>query len=235
MFYIPQYIIDEYSYTTTDIKSKYRKNINIYLIQGFGSNDNAKDLYISGFAMRENPLDIVITNAVVLEWYLNGGNTGLTWHSNNYNHEGLIRIYSDNDNILIPIPNKKNPSIYGYPNFILGCVEHINYDTYHGMRAEINMQSNSDSSTLKNLGKFTRYNVGVFGLFLKERHKHPIGLIVPKLPYNSEFITIVQGRPYLRIKLHIYKKLFHNQYPEISYSNNTVYTRFLYRTSRLYR
>ena len=33
MFYIPQYIIDEYSYTTTDIKSKYRKNINIYLIK----------------------------------------------------------------------------------------------------------------------------------------------------------------------------------------------------------
>ena len=77
------------------------------------------------------------------------------------------------------------------------------------MRAEINMQSNSNTSTLKNLGKFTRYNVGVFGLFLKERHKHPYGLIVPKLPYNSEFITIVQGRPYLRIK--------YTKNPDISY------------------
>lgn len=198
MFYIPQYIIDEYCYSTTDDKSKYRKNINIYMIQGYGANSNEN--YISGLAMRENPLDIVINNALVLFWYLNGGNTGLTWNNDYYNHEGLVQIPNNADNILVPIPNKKNPSVYGYPNFILGYIEHINYNTFHGMRAEINMQSNINSSTLKNLGKLTRYNVGVFGLFLKERHKHPLGLIVPKLPYNSEFITIVQGRPYLRLK-----------------------------------
>ena len=94
-FYIPQYIIDNYCYTAaTDDKSKYRKNINIYLIRGNGSNDNA--LWISGLAMRENPIDLVISDALTVHWYLNGSvGTNPTWNSGNpWNHESLIQFNS---------------------------------------------------------------------------------------------------------------------------------------------
>ena len=224
MFYIPQYIIDDYCYTTTDNKSKYRKNINIYMIQGDGANSNEN--YISGFAMRENPLDIVIINSKAMHFNLNGGNS-ILHNSDDGFHEHLGWIDNNNENILIPIPNKKNQSIYGYPNFILGYVPWLNYDTYHHHRVEVQMQSSNNGSTLKNLGQFTRYNVGVFGLFLKERHKHPLGLIVPKLEYNSEFITIIQGRPYLRLKfikiehsLYLYFRGFYTEL--LDYTDNHI-------------
>ena len=199
-FYIPQYIIDNYCYTTTDDKSKYRKNINIYLIRGYGSHDNV--LWISGLAMRENPIDLVITNALTLEWYLNGSaGTDPTWNSGSWNREALIQFNSGTSyKLLIPIPNKKDPAIYGYPNFILGTLTLESYNTYGINRRYVYLENDSNTSDTKNLGKFTRSNVGTYGLFIKERHRHPLGLIVPKLPYNSPYVRVVQNRPYIKIK-----------------------------------
>ena len=198
-FYIPQYIIDDYCYTTTDNKSKYRKNINIYMIQGYGAHNG--ETYISGLAMRENPIDLVICNGIVLHWYISGG-TSVTLDSSNWNDETLIEFVSGTQsNILIPIPNKKNPITNGYPSFILGTISHKNYETYIVNRKYIYLENNSNTSDTMNLGKFTRSNIGTFGLFVKERHKHPLGAIVPKLPYNSPYVVVVQHRPYIRIKI----------------------------------
>jgi hypothetical protein len=151
--------------------------------------------------MRENPIDLVICNGLVLHWYMSGG-TSVTFHSDNWNHETLIQFNSGTQsNILIPIPNKKNPITNGYPSFILGNMTHENYNTYQINRRYVYLENNSNTSDTMNLGKFTRSNIGTFGLFVKERHKHPLGVIVPKLPYNSPYVVVVQHRPYIRIKL----------------------------------
>ena len=199
MFSIPEYVIENYSYSETrDGKSKYNRNINIAFISAYG-NTNGDGLYLSGIAMRTNPYGLTYHNALCAHWYINGG-TGTNWYSGDWNYTILGQIDVANyTNIYIPICPPKDPDVYGYPDFYL-C--------YIGHRSDIQIEHSGrwylqhSNGTYKYLGRPSRMYGGKYGKVLNlrgDRASHTVGVYVPSPDPN--YIVKVLGRPYLRIRI----------------------------------
>ena len=199
MYSIPEYVIEEYSYSETrDGKSKYNRNINIALISGYGNSDG-DHLYLSGIAMRTNPYGVTFHNPLCAHWYINGGN-GIDWYSGDWAGGilGQINNGSNYSNILIPICPPKDPDVYGYPDFYLGYIGHRE-DLQFEFKARWYLQHTN--GTYKYLGRTSSMYGGKYGKSKsgKSNTTSNLGLYVPSV--TPDYIVKVGGRPHLRIRI----------------------------------
>jgi hypothetical protein len=204
MFSIPEYVIEEYSYSETrDGKSKYNRNINIAFTTGFGHDDGTSSIYMSGIAMRTNPYGLTYHNALCTHWYVNGG-SGIDWYSSNWSDMGIlaqITTGSNYPNIWIPICPPKDPDVHGYPDFYLGYIGHDS-PFQHDKKARFYLQHSN--GTYKYLGRPShiyggRFGKDILGMLRSTRCAPNNGLYV-SIP-SSDYVVKVGGRPHLRIRI----------------------------------
>jgi len=204
MFSIPEYVIEEYSYSETrDGKSKYNRNINIAFITAHGHGDGTSSLYISGIAMRTNPYGLTYHNALCAYWYINGG-SGTDWYSGNWSDLGILGQLTSGTNytnIWIPICPPKDPDVHGYPDFYLGYIGHSSgFQTEKRMRFYLQ----HSNGTYKYIGRPShiyggRFGKDMLGMMRWDRCSPNSGLYV-SIP-SSDYVVKVGGRPHLRIRI----------------------------------
>jgi len=204
MFSIPEYVIEEYSYSETrDGKSKYNRNINIAFTTAYGHDDGTSSIYISGIAMRTNPYGLTYHNALCAAWSINGG-TALGFWGNNWDGFGILGQINNGTNytnILIPICPPKDPDVYGYPDFYLGYIGHNSISQPEKM---IRFYLQHSNGTYKYIGRPShiyggRFGKDMLGMLRYDRCAPNNGLYV-SIP-SSDYIVKVGGRPYLRIRI----------------------------------
>jgi len=201
MFSIPEYIVESYSYSETrDNKSKYNRNIIVRFCYATG-NTNGGTLYWSGIAMRANPYGLTVHKAITLHYASNGGNA-IDWYSDSWNGEAMTTVENNRNytSIYVPICPPKDPSVHGYPDFYLGYIGHRS-DLIYERKPKIYLQSSN--GTYKYLGRPAIQYQGRFGHFTSSyrgsTRSGGFGVYVPSP--SSEYIVMVQGRPYLRIRI----------------------------------
>ena len=211
---IPKYIVEQYSYTTTeDNKSKYNRNIDIVVCAGTTTHDAAQ-LWISGIAMRPNIYGFTIHPVRAAYEKLNGGNA-ITRYSDYWEGTALGQLTAQVNytNILIPICPPNDPSIYGYPDFYLGFFGHKIVGLRDKMAKFYLHGIEGSTHTYVFLGRPSWCYKGRYGLFYgtqlsdnwPERSDYDetalaaTGVYVPSP--EPKHIAIVHGRPYLRIRI----------------------------------
>jgi len=203
MYSIPEYVVEEYSYSETrDGKSKYNRNINIALIGAYGNQDGGR-VYWSGMAMRTNPYGLTYHNALCAHWYINGG-SGIGFYANNWADLGILGQINEGTNytnILIPICPPKDPDVHGYPDFYLGYIGH-NSPFHFEKRGRFYLQHSN--GTYKYIGRPSHIYGGRFGKdilgMLNDGRCAPNNGLYVSIP-SSDYVVKVGGRPHLRIRI----------------------------------
>ena len=200
MFSIPEYVVENYSFSETwDTKSTYERNIQLALVGGYGTSESTA-FWISGIAMRTNPYGLTFHNMLGLHWYTNGGGQ-MAWYSGSWN-QGILGEQTSGTNvtnIYIPICPRKDPDIYGYPDFYLGIIGHRADGQWEHKPRWYLQHSNG---TYKYLGRPSRMYGGRYGKNMHvraDRCNTNVGVYVPSP--DPAYIVKVLGRPYLRVRI----------------------------------
>jgi len=198
MYSIPKYVIDEYAYDEYyDDKSRYRKNINICVMQGSYINDDY--IHCSGFAMRPNPYGLTCHGALQLHWAVNGG-SGITWYAANWDYTNLayFALNTNYNNIRIPICPSNDPLITRLNDFYFVFISWTANSPSWPLTF-LYLQNPLNASDVQFIGRPNKSIKGRYGNFLKEVSRDAMGLVVPSP--DPKFLVYVGGRPYLNLRI----------------------------------
>ena len=200
---IPQYVVEEYSYATTeDTNSPHNRNINIAVC---GTSDGNNNFYPTGIAMRPNIYGLTFWQARVMYLSMNGG-TIVPKHSDNWEGSTMCTIsITDNlTNLYVPICPPKNPTSNAYPDFYMGYLGHRD-DGRNENRLKFFLHGSD--GTYQFLGRQAMCYKGRYGhAYVAQTYDtspsyvtRASGVYVPSP--DPKYIQTIQGRPYLRIRI----------------------------------
>ena len=198
---IPQYVVEEYSYATTeDNNSPHNRNINIAVC---GTSDGNNSFYPSGIAMRPNIYGLTFWQARVMYLAMNGG-TAVGKHSDNWEGSTMCSIGHTTNltNLYVPICPPKNPTSNAYPDFYMGYLGHREDGRYEN---RLKFFLHGSDGTYQFLGRQAMCYKGRYGhAYVSQSHStsyltRASGVYVPSP--DPKYIQTIQGRPYLRIRI----------------------------------
>ena len=200
---IPQYIVEEYSYATTeDNNSPHNRNINIAVCGTTDGNDN---FYPSGIAMRPNIYGLTFWTARVMYLAMNGG-TAVGKHSDNWEGSTMCSIGQTTNltTLHVPICPPKNPTSNAYPDFYMGYLGHRDDVRYEN---RLKFYLHGSDGTYQFLGRQAMCYKGRYGhAYVAQTYDvspsyvtRASGVYIPSP--DPKYIVTVQGRPYLRIRI----------------------------------